>query len=521
MKNTESTKQTWIYLTGLLVIFIASFSFIFNEKPDLNGDNCMYYMLATALSQGHGYVEIANGSYAPTGVFPPGYPLLIAPLRFFTDSFIPFKLLNGLFLLGSVLLLFQYIRKNKVSDNMAFVASAAVLMNYQVLHFSTMMMTEMSFLFTSVLAFWLVTKLDEKKSFWKDPFFYLLILTLAYNYHIRTQGLALTAAFLAYFLFTRQWKQMIGLGIGFGLCMLPWMIRNKLSGVNQSRYLDQIMMNNAWRPEAGQVDISGIVSRFFDNFQMLITQAIPDSITPYIHPQYGNVTALNWVIAILVWAVIGVGMWKFGKYKWLFFFYALATFGIISIFNAPSENRYVTTLLPFMEICLLIGAYTLLSVAVQKLHIAKEFSPWILLLPVLFFAYPRLEALNQMNKQPFPPAYQNFFAIAKEINKQLPPSTVVCSRKPELYYMYGKTTACGYNWTENDTILIRELIQNKVDFVILEQLGYSSTGRYLYPAIQKNQELFTPVMHLKDPDTYLIRFDKQKASSKFNVEPNH
>ena len=246
------------------------------------------------------------------------------------------------------------------------------------------------------------------------------------------------------------------------------------------------MMNNAWRPEAGQVNIEGIISRFFENFQMLIIQAIPDSITPFVSVEYGHITTLNWMVSILIWGIIGIGMWKFGKYKWLFFFYALATFGIISIFNAPSENRYVTTLLPFLEVCLIIGLCTLLSLVIRKFHIANTFSPWLLLIPILFFAYPRLEQLNQINKQPFPPAYQNFFAIAKEIRKQLPSSTVVCSRKPELYYIFGKTTSCRYAWTDNDSILIKELVKDNVDFVILEQLGYSSTARYLYPAIQKN-----------------------------------
>ncbi len=45
-----------------------------------------------------------------------------------------------------------------------------------------------------------------------------------------------------------------------------------------------------------------------------------------------------------------------------------------------------------------------------------------------------------------------------------------------------------------------------VDYVILEKLGYSSTNRCLFPAIKRYPEKFKIVKHLKDPDTYLIKF---------------
>jgi len=55
------------------------------------------------------------------------------------------------------------------------------------------------------------------------------------------------------------------------------------------------------------------------------------------------------------------------------------------------------------------------------------------------------------------------------------------------------------------------MVRTKVDFVVLEQLGYSSTGRYLYPAIMKHPDLFQPVMQLQNPDTYLLAFNKEGA----------
>lgn len=516
MINSSSAKSNGLYIAGLVIVFIVSFSYIFDSKMDLNGDNCAYYMLATSIVQGHGYADITTAAYTPSNTFPPGYPLLMTVVRIFTEGFIPQKILNGLFLLGSAILLFFLIRKNKLSDQIAFVAASAVLLNYQVLHFATMMMSEMSFLFTSVLACWFIYKMDDKKTFWKDPYFYLVIVTAAFNYHIRTQGIALTAAILGYFLFTRQWKQMLGFAGGFAICLLPWMLRNKMAGLGQSRYMDMIALSNNWRPEEGTLGIGGIISRFWDTFQMLLTKALPNSILPYFNRNYDIASTWGeWFVAIILLALITIGMWRFGKYKYLFMFYTLATFGVISIFSTPSGNRYTTPLLPFLDISLLIGLYTVLSTVVQKIKLAKSFSPWLFVLLFIFFSIPKLQELRAINKLPYPPNYLNFFKIAEEVHKQLPANTVVCSRKPELFYMYSKSAVTMYAWTPNETDLIKGLIDSNTDYVVLEQLGFSSTGRYLYPAIQKHPELFPIVMHLKNPDTFLLKFDREKAKQKF------
>jgi hypothetical protein len=523
MKNRQEnplTKGSRIvyYIVGLVVFFLITFTYIFNKKLDLNGDNAEYYVLATSIAGGHGYSDITNEAHNPSNIFPPGYPLLMSVVRICADSIIPQKVLNGLFLLASALLFFFFIRKNKLPDAMAFVASAVILLNYQILHFATMMMSEMSFMFFTVLSLWLLSKMEEEKPFWKDPYFYLLIVTVAYAYHIRTQGIALAAAVIGYFLFAKRWKQLLAFAGGFVVCLLPWALRNKIADVGQSRYVSMIAMYNPWRPEEGTLGVGEVFARFLETFKMLLTKAVPDSILPYASVDYGAATTMGeWWMAILLFALIGIGMWRFGRFRYLFLFYTIATFGVISLFSTPSENRYITPLLPFLEAGLLVGLYTVLSAGMKKISRVQQFSPWLLLV-ALFFSYPKLERLHTENNTPYPPNYQNYFTIAKEVHKQLPPNTVVCSRKPMLFYMFGKTAVSSYLWTEDDKALIKGLIDSKTDYVVLEQLGYSSTGRYLYPAIQNNLELFPVVMHLPDPDTYLLKFEREKAIEKLGLQ---
>ena len=143
---------------------------------------------------------------------------------------------------------------------------------------------------------------------------------------------------------------------------------------------------------------------------------------------------------------------------------------------------------------------------------------WVVCLVLLVVPafLPMMTEMHQAARQPLPPAYANYYRIAEEVNKQSKPGHkyVVCCRKPELFKYYApKTLTTTYARTKDSEKLVRGLMQNRVDFVVLEQLGYSSTPLYLYPAITAYPELFPVVWQLKNPDTYLLRFDREKAAA--------
>ncbi|MDR2497165.1 MAG: hypothetical protein LBD21_08570, partial [Tannerellaceae bacterium] len=461
------------YVVVLGVIFTVAYAYIFNPKIDINGDNCHYYMFATSIAEGHGYSDMMSGEYHPSNGFPPGYPFLMSIFRAFTDSIILQKILNGLFLFASVCLLLYFVYKNKHPLELAFVAGAVALVNYRSLSFSTMMMSEMSCLLFSVLTLlFLAAMREEERPFWKDPFFYLALLSAAYCYHIRTQALSLGVAVACWFVVSRRWKEAAGWVAGFGACLLPWIIRNRIAGLGQSRYLDTIKMANPLRPHEGELGLMEIIARFFDTFRMLVTKAIPNSVPPYINVNYeAATTAGEWLIGLALCALIGTGMWKMGKYRYLLIFYALATFGLISVFNTPGGNRYITTLLPVLDIFLVMGLYTAVRFAMLKAGIDRKLSAYLLLILILF-AVPMLRTTHTYNKAPFPPAYQNYFRIADEVRKQFP-TAKVCSRKPELFYMFSRGPACSYGFTTDNKELIRGLVSANVDYVVIEQLGYA------------------------------------------------
>jgi hypothetical protein len=77
-----------------------------------------------------------------------------------------------------------------------------------------------------------------------------------------------------------------------------------------------------------------------------------------------------------------------------------------------------------------------------------------------------------------------------------------------MFYLYSNTHTINYKYTEEGQELIDNLIEKQVDYVVLEQLGYSSTYRYLLPAIQNNPDKFEVIQKIGGPDTYLLRLIK-------------
>lgn len=319
----------------------------FNPKPDLNGDNFNYYIYASSLAAGHGYSDLSTPDMRPTAAFPPGYPLLMTPLRVVTDSIEAQKWLNELFVLGGILLIFFTLLHLGLRWDISLVAAAAGLFSPRLWHFSTMMMSEASFFFTSAFVFYALARYlsEEKKDerWWADvksPWLWVMIVFLVLNYHVRTQGLALVAGVGLLLLVQRRW---VGLGttvVGFIAGCLPYMIRNKVLGLNGNRYLDTITMSNPWQPDAGSLSFVEVVERFFGTLKMLVFNAIPNTIFPYLdvncdQPEYGF---WIYVVGALLLAVILIGYWSMGKLRWGMIGYLAATLGLISIFPRRAET---------------------------------------------------------------------------------------------------------------------------------------------------------------------------------------
>lgn len=514
-------KKNLIYISAIIFASAISFSYIIDYKINVGGDNAKYYLVAQSIADGKGYSEVWTPGEPPTSVYPPGYPLLLSALMIFTEDTTSHKILNGIFLSLSAVVLF--ILLIKLTDNriLSFSISIFTAINFHLLKFSKMIMSEASFVLFSALTLLFIIKLDRENNFWEDTYFWLSIICLSFSFHIRTQGITLVAGALLYFLMNKDWNYLAATAVGFFLLALPWRIRNRVQDLGASRYLDELVRANPWRPEEGTLGISGFVDRFIEKGSMLVAKGIPDSLFNFIDPDYqGDILLHEWLLGAIVLGLLFYGFWALEEYRFFFLGYFLATFVVVATWSATIDNRYMITIIPIMYVGLLFGIYSLAKPLLEKAHrgITADRAIPILFLVAATAMLPGLNELHADANGPYPDGYSNYFQIANEFGQESGcGDTVMLARKPALFHLFSGCHTVRYPFSKDDKKIISHMVEEGVDFVVLANLGFSSLKLYLYPAIKKNRDLFDGVMQKKEPDTVIFKFDIDKAKSTLNI----
>lgn len=505
--------STIIHSLLLLVSFIIIYIFIFDTKLDLNGDNYNYINYASSILEGKGYSSPYSAEYIPTNWYPPGYSFILATVMLFVGkNIIGLKILNGLFFFGSILILFLLIKK-QTNIALAFSVSLLLLLNTGLLRLSTIIMSEMPFVFFSIFSIYCAIKLDDHSKFWKSKYFYGAILSATLTFYLRTAGIVLITSLVLHWIINKRWKLAGTSIVAVIFLYLPWMIRNMVYGI-KGRYMEAIMAVNPWRPEEGQINtISSFFSKMMGNLYDTTIRGFPETIfTFYKFSEISKSTII--IIGILTLLIILFGAWKLKKLKYIVILYILGSIAMFLVWHGGNGTRYVWPIVPFLFYCFFNGIFMSLSwILKDRGKKSFAFLPYLILI-LIFFYKPTIYEMNKMSALKIPQAYENYFEIARKVKDFKKNDIVVACRKPELFYFYSGVYVTNYLYSTDHKKVIKNLIESKVNFIVFEQLGYSSTGRYLLPAFNSNQELFSLKMHLENPDTFLYEFNLELAKRK-------
>jgi hypothetical protein len=499
-----STKyNTFLALLVITILFGSTYTYIFDKKLDLNGDNANYYMLGKALASGEGYVNINSIQKTPNNHFPPGYPAIISGvITLFSDSIVGIKLANGLLFLLTLFGLYFLTLKITGKISTAIIVPLLILFNAHFLRYSTIIMSEVPFTFFSIIVILSFLKINFHTAYWKDPWLYITLLFLIISFYIRTSGIAIISGILLYLVISKRWQHTLILFLGIILLILPWQIRSHKLGGNS--YSKQLMQVNPYRPEIGIADLGDYINRFDNNISRYISKEIPTSIFPFYTVDYRQpASTLQWVFSFLLLGLIIYGLWKLTKYKLLILAYLTATFGILFLWpDIWIGIRFMLPIVPFLVIGLVNGIQLLVlhfcSFKIQKMLI---WIPAVLIIPLLTTIKP----LNYTAKDKPNPNWANYIKLAKWAKQNIDPEAVITCRKPTIFYLYSNTFTVNYKYTEDQKDLMIGLVAKKVDYVVIEQLGYSSTYRYLVPVINNNMQRFQIVHKIDNPETLLLK----------------
>jgi len=520
MKLTINRVWTFLYFIIIIVFFFISFNEKKDDKIHLGGDNIAYYFLGKAIVNGEGYVnnhtvkfdENGNKKIAYHKHYPPGYPFVMATFMsvFGTEVAIA-KNINGFLLMLSAILLFSILKKIKFNIHLAFVATLFMLHNYHILYFSMYMYSEISFMFFLFLFFYAYLLSLEKDAFWKTPYFYIAVFSMVSLFYIKTMAIGILGGFTIYLLINKKWKEAIGYNSLTLLFYAPWMIR--MSNLGGGSYTSQLLAKNPYRMEMGKMEFLDWFTRFGINFKRYLSVEIPDGIIP-MNPIYNyknDVELLNWVIGVVLVAFIVFGLIKLKKHS-LFLFLSLAgLFGILLFWpEVWFGKRFITPILPILTSLFLFGIYALVELLLKKMKFKNEKTisnllPFSFLLFFIFSNQSNAYLTYTANGE-FAPKYSNYFKAAKWIKNNTSDTSITACRKPNLFHVYSEKYVTQYKKDTLTENVLAQLDKRKVTHVIVESLGFSSTGKYLVPTIRKHQGKFKQVFKLTKPDTYILEY---------------
>lgn len=507
---TGCVRLTAVYASVLFVGTLLAFYIVFDEDPDLNGDNTNYHMLGKALSEGRGYTNTDGIVEVPATNFPPGYPALVAVvMTFFSDDIITVKVANGVFFAVAILLLFYFFYRLSDDLHLAFVVSAVAALNGHLLRFSTLMMSEIPFLLftTATLVLFLRVRSPLSLLQLRNPNLYLFLFCLVFSYYIRTAGLALVAGVLLVLLLRRDWKSILLVSGVFILAVLPWSLRSRRLGV--SSYVSQFSLINPYQPELGQIGFADLLARILNNAGRYISQEIPNGCLGFValsRAYFDSVGLSGYLPGLLLVLVMAFGVYSIRHHRELIATYLLATAGVLLVWpEVWVGTRFLTPVIPLLLFCFFNGLWTILRSFADRYLPRLRLHPLYLLLLIL----PTASALPDQHEKanaPYPAGWQRYFEMARWTREHLPEDAVVCCRKSSLFYLYAQRYVMRYDFIPDTDEFIEHLKRKRVTHVVLDNLGFSSSRQYLIPAVVANPHMFTIVHQLTDPSTFLLEF---------------
>ena len=501
---------------SLVALCLAlTYSYTLDTKLATNGDNATYITLARNMAAGHGYALAAPDGYKPVNHFPPGYSTILSVFeKMGIDSLVFFKVLNVVFMFLAICLLYMVFAGCSRQRWLSAVVAVMLCFSMYLLHFAGMAMSEMSYMFFIALGVFCIWKYSEKDvRFYRSPWFWIALVSAVAAYHIRSVGIALVLSIVVFLLFRKEWLASAVSAGTMVLLMVPWVLRNAAAGLH-SRYMDTVMTVNPWRPEEGQIaSVGEFVSKMVENLDQTVIKGFPTVIFNYSAP---SGPSGFWAVAlgIAILAVVCYGAWNTGKLRFLMLPLLLGNIGLFAIWHGGNDVRYVTPFIPFVVFFFYNGIFSIFRLFLRKYLGDDSWWGLVFLLAVSPMIAP-LAGMHRASAQDYAPKYKRYFELARLSEERLPAGSVICCRKPDLFgYHAPNMYTVNYLFDRSAEKVLRQMVRDKVDYVVVDQLGFSSQELYLVNAIKAHPDLFYHSLKLDDPETLLFRFDRQKAESR-------
>lgn len=535
-----------ILVVAFVLIAVLHFSSVNNEINGLGGDNAYYMLLAKSLASFDGYRGFTPGNL-PHVNYPPIFPLMLAPVIWlFGINFLACHVVVVMTELFALIFLY-FLYRRQSGQHIALLCCAIFALNYFVNLSLVRILSEFPYLMITAAALLLAEKAETGNKARIQYIWLPILVSLAYL--TRTAGLSFFVAFLFYSLYRKQYRILLWNTPILFIPYLAWKLRARIYGASDS-YFSELWLKNYRDPGLGNVSIL----EFFERIQLNI-QKIAQGICDFVFP-IGQEHSI--VIILLVCGLILIGYsWRLiRKQGGLMEFYVPVYLFMLAVWPIY-EPRKLMPVMPFIYLYLLIGinyAIRIIRSGGKKyipepqggqcsLHL-DVFAGIVGILLIASQILPTLE-LIKIRSEPrfFPkqnnfeyggftinwshhraayywlkmgsftqyaPLWANYLYLSRLAGQFSSPDDVIIARKSPLTALYSGRSTIGYPYYRNLEKQHRNIIDNRVDYILLEGI-FHDTFIYLLPYIRAHPDGFQVVA--KKGNAYLLRVLKNNLST--------
>ncbi|HEX5577916.1 MAG TPA: hypothetical protein VFX40_06030, partial [Gemmatimonadaceae bacterium] len=238
---------------AIVVLHLVLVALAFKPAPHAGGDNAVYLSVAQSILEGS-YRDIFLPGAPPHVVYPPGFPLITAlGLVLGLEPWVGLKLITVFFSASVVFLTWVYARRE--GSTFALIVALLVAISPGVLALSHWELSDVPF--TAFVIAALIAWRDGSKSVRAAAVASLLTVAA---YSIRSAGLPLIVAGLAWLALERKWKH---LGVAAAIMLLPAAAWWLYTG-GQGGYFDQLLVGDAYVAQS-RIGVFGLLGRIKEN----------------------------------------------------------------------------------------------------------------------------------------------------------------------------------------------------------------------------------------------------------------
>ena len=245
-------------------------------------DDANYILTARALLAGKGLTGALVSGNSVIGAYPPGYPLLIAPIQwaFPGDSaFVPLRVFSALCGAAVLPLTWGWMRRRSMPPSTRAAVMVLLALDPVLATFSTMVMAETSFLVALLALLVAADCWDRAGRLWCWPAAAVVLLSAA-EVWLKEAGIGLVAGIALWYWLRRQWGRGVIVLAGVGVSLLPVLVGRLVEGIPLAgaRYTEEL--NNYYR--------GGLVHRVLvvvpHNLVQWLFVALPATVVAFVSP---------------------------------------------------------------------------------------------------------------------------------------------------------------------------------------------------------------------------------------------